>query len=347
MNKLTSLIGKPRLNDKPMWMRGMTIFNANGDIDPNTTGYQYSVLTTQMIRAKVIKQVFFEIPPADFMPVIPGTGAWMEGLVTNYTFDVAGPFSTGVINTAAGPAKLAQVDAAIAPKTTPIITWAKGYQYNNVELDKAVASGNWNPITARLEALKKHWDLGLQRTAFLGMSDVGITGLLNNADVTIDTSTITKNISAMTTTEFQTFVSTILGVYRSNSNRTAKPNKLIIPEQDFLGLATPLSKDFPMSSKLDYLQTAFRQGTGDGSFQIMPCAYSDKDLNIGDVDVTGENRYMLYRDDPDCLQMDVPVPFLLRPPMTGNNFTFEGVAVAQFGPVVFFRPRTAMYFDHS
>ncbi len=330
-SKFKQIIGRERRNSKPplKWLKGMTLLNANGDIDPTSFGYQYAVQTTEQIRAKVVKQVFFEIAPADFFPVIPGEGAWKEGLITNYSFDIAGPFAGGIINNATGPAKLAGVDAGIAPKLTPIFTWAKGYQYNKVELDKAVASGNWNPIMARQEALKRHYDLGLQKAAFLGIEEVGLTGFLNNDDVNIDTATITKDISAMSTSEFRTFVSEILGVYRENANRTAMPNKFVIPEADFLGLVSPLSPDFPMRSKLDYLLDA------------------DKDLNAGVLDSNGNNRYVLYADDAENLQMDVPVPFQLMAPGTADNFTFQGVSVSQFGPVVFFRPRTAIYFDHE
>lgn len=329
------------------WMKGMTLLNANGDVDPASLGYQYAVQTTEQIRAKVVKQVFFEIPPADFFPVVPGEGGWKEGLITNYTFDVAGDFSSGIIGSAVGPARIAQVDAGIAPKTTPIVTWAKGYQYNKVELEKAVASGNWNPIIARQEALKKHFDLGLQKTGFLGMPEAGLTGFLNNTDVTVDTGTITKDISAMSTAEFRTFVAAILGVYRSNANRTAMPSKFVMPESDFLGLAQPLSADFPMTSKLSFLLQAFREITRNAAFEILPCAYADKDLNAGILDANGNDRYVLYADDAENLQMDVPVPFNLMAPGTGNNFTFEGVAVAQLGPVVVFRPRTMIYFDHE
>lgn len=329
--------------------RGMTLLNSNGDVDASSLGYQYTIQTTTQIRSRVVKQKFYEVPIADFLSVIPGNGAWLEDIKTNLTYDVAGSFESGVINNAVGPAQIATVDVGTAPVTTKIITWAKGYQYTVPEVQKALASTNWDVVSSKMESLKRNWDLGVQKVAFLGLlSDLtDVAGLLTNAQVNVDTTTITKNISTMTSAELATLVATIMGVYFSNSNNTVLPTKFVIPMDDYLGLATPFASGFPVVSMLSYMEDAFKKITGNPNFKILPLAYATAANNAGYVSVSGKQRYTLYRDDVDTLAMDLPVDFYLSPAGTGNNFQWNGIGAGQFTGVTIYRPAEVMYFDHS
>jgi hypothetical protein len=350
--KLKDMIGREVRNDngKLPWVAGMEIVNSNGDLDPASLGYQYTIQTTSFIRSKVIAQKFYKTPPADFFSVIPGTGAWMENIKTNATYDVAGPFEQGIIGNASGPAQIPTVDVGTSPLSAKVHTWAKGYVYTVPEVKKALASSNWDPVSSKMEALKRQWDLGIQKIGFLGLlGDLTLTpGLLTNAAVSIDTTTITENISAMSADDFATFVATILGVFSENSNFTAMPTMFVIPQDDFLGLITPVSATFPMVNKLTYLLDAFKAATGNSNFQIKPLAYCQKDFNAGYVvDASGRNRYALYNNEVETVAMDLPVDFQLTPAGTKNNYQFEGVGAGQFTGCIVYRPREFMYFDHT
>lgn len=331
------------------FMPGMKLRNSNGDVLPSELGFQYTIQTTTQIRDKVIAQKFYEVPPSDFMTVKAGTGAWKENIKTNLTFDVAGDFEEGIIGTAQGPSQLAQVSTAISPMTTYVATWAKGYAYTLPELEMALAADNWDVVEGLHKALKRNHDLGVQKIAFLGRRGdlTRFPGLITNGQITIDTTTITMNISAMDADEFQTFVSNVIAVYRTNSNETAMPNKFAIPMADYVGLAAAASPSFPMVSKLKYLLDAFREITGNPNFQILPLAYANADRNAAYLGGSGKYRYTLYNDNPDTLLMDVPVPFNMLAPNTGNNFQWNGVGYAQFSSPTIFRPREVIYFDHD
>lgn len=336
------------LSGKP-WSAGLTLVNASGDIDAASLGYQYTIQTTSIIRANVVKQKFYEVPVADFFTVVPGTGPWMEEIKTNLVYQVGGSFKTGLINNASGHSQLAQVNVGTSPRTARINTWAKGYQYTVPEVAKALAADNWDVVTAKMEALKKNWDLGLQEVAFLGLEgDVANTpGLLTNADVTIDVTTITANISGLSDAAFQTFVSVVLGAYFTNSNSTAMPDTFVIPMSDFLGLGAAASATFPNITKLEYLQKVFAMITGKPGFQIRGLAYGDKLRNAGFTSPTGVFRYVLYRNDMETLCMDLPVDFHLTPAGTQNNFQFQGVGAGQFTGCIAYRPAEILYFDHA
>lgn len=348
--KKNSLLGKELRNSNDIaHAPGMELVNSNGDVNTSALGYQYTIQTTTQIRAQVIKQKFYEVPMADYVPIIPGTGAWMEDIKTNLVYDVAGGFEAGIIGVASGPSQIAEVDTGTSPVSARVVTWAKGYRYTTPEIQKSLAANNWDVVASKLESLKKHWDLGLQKVAFLGLlSDLtNVPGLLTSPQVNSNLSVITANISSLSAANFQTLVATILDAYFENSNGTVLPDTFVLPMKDYLGLAAASSSDFPINSKIDYLLRAFREITQNPNFAIKGLAYSDASRNAGYTAPGGLNRYVLYRRDPETLKMDLPVDFQLTPAGTSNNFQWQGVGVAQFTGAVFYRPAEALYFDWS
>jgi hypothetical protein len=335
--------GKMLLNEAPKWTPGLVLRNANGDISDTGLGYDYAIRTTTWLRTKSIQQKFYEIAPADFVTIEVGTGAWMEQITTNLEYNAAGDFEDGIVNIAAGKSEIPTVDVGIAPKTYPVVTWNKGYMYSVPEIEKALASNNWDVVKAKSDALKKNWDLGIQRTAFLG-SKSGMTdveGLLTLSEVTSDTDTLKKKIADLSVDEFATFVQTIMGLFFANSNSTqSAPDTFIMPMDDYLGLTGPQSPAFPMNSRLEWLQRAFAQATGNKNFKISGVVYAMAANHPSSV-----NRYMLYRNDPEVVLMSIPVNFNLLSPNTGDNYQWKGVAYGQYTGVQNFRPREAYYLD--
>lgn len=329
---------------QPSFEKDWSMRNANGGIDSATLGVQYTIQTTTLIRQRVVEQVFYEIAPAECMPVVIGEGAYMENIETNLEYQSAGDFESGFQSTAE-ETRITNVSANIAPVNAVIKTWLGGYQYSDLEVEKALRSNNWNPIEAKMRANKKRWDLGVQKIAFLGSySDSRVPGLLTNSSVTVNTAVIPQNISAMSPTQYAAFVSTIIAAYFLNSNDTVLPDTFAIPYQDWLGLVTPLSPSFPNISMIDYLKQAFVAATGNANFKMYPCAYCDKANNIS---FNNTNRYVLYRNNEETMRMDIPLPFVLRAPMSADNFRWNGVALGQLTGLVVYRVPEVLYFDHS
>ena len=318
--------------------------NANGGIDSSTLGVQYTIQTTTLIRQRVVEQIFYTIAPAECMPVVIGEGAYMENIETNLEYQSAGDFESGFQSTAE-ETRITNVDANIAPINAVIKTWVGGYQYTDLAVEKALRSNNWNPIEAKMRANKKRWDLGVQKIAFLGSySDSRVPGLITNSGVTINTSVITQNISTMSYTQFGAMVATIMGAYFANSNDTVLPDTFAIPYQDWLGLITPINPQFPNVSQMTYLMEAFKAATGNANFKMYPTAYCDKANNTA---FNNTNRYVLYRNNEETMRMDIPLPFVLRAPMSADNFRWNGVALGQLTGLVIYRVPEVIYFDHS
>ena len=157
--KKSVIAGRELYNSKALWVQGMPLTNSNGDIDSASTGFQYAIDTLTYIRSKVIKQKFYEIAIADFMPVDVGEAAWMDFIKQNLSFQTGSGFYDGDVDIA-DSGRIATVDTLLSPITMPVKTWAKQSNWTVMEIAKAAAASNWDVVSDKLASLKKNWDLG-------------------------------------------------------------------------------------------------------------------------------------------------------------------------------------------
>ena len=340
---------KDLLKVKPV--AGMALENANGVIDTSTQGYQYAIQTTTFIHAKVIDQVFYELDGrkiSDYIPVEMGVAPWMENYRTNMTYmHASDDFEAATQSMASGPTRRASTSVGTAPKTATAYYFMSDFNYNTFELNKALAANNWNMVESLVKANKKFFDLGLQKVAFLGRkSDLTLCpGLLSQSEVTVNSnSLITGSLSSLTYGDFNTFVQDVVSLYRANANQTAMPNRFAIPVSDFVGLGSFVNPAFPVLTKLKALEDVFKGICGQ-DFQILPLAYADAAYNAGYWAVAGTNRYTLYRYEPECIKMDIPLAYTLNSPGTADNFTWTTVSYAQYTGAIAYRIPHMFYID--
>ena len=327
--------------------RGLELKNANGDINSSSLAYQYATDRLTFIRQRTVTQSFYEVLPSEYLDVIPGEGAFSAQIITNATIQTAGGFGQGKINTGKGNARLGIADAAVLPVYTKVQNWALAVEYSIFDVEQSLFSGNWDIVEMKHKARKMDWDLGIQAIAFLGDLDnlTDYPGLYTLPNVNIDTTTITKNISSMSAAEFSTFVAAIVGKFLANCNQTRFPNMFIIPQDDYVGLAVPVSSTYPNISMLSYLQQAFDAIVPTGKVRIMPSAYGMTAYNTAAG--VAKQRYVLYRKDIDTVFMEIPVDYQTTAVGTLNNFNYQDVAYGQYTGVVALKPLEILYFDHS
>lgn len=307
----------------------------------NALGYEISITTLTTIMKKITEQKFFQIAPADYLPVRVGEGAWSTNLVTYRSFNLAQDFESGIINTGANNGRLAQADAGVDSLAIKVSNWAKSIGWSIFDLEQAAKSGNWDLVTQKESARKKNWDLGIQKVAFLGVEgNNDILGLYNQASspligsqIKVDTTTVTAPLNSLTSQELSTFLQASLNNYRANCQRSAWPTHLIVPESDYLGLATASSVDFPLKSKLQYMQETYQTMTGNKNFKILPCAYGDKAYSGASV-----QKYLMINYAEESLRMDIPVDYQNTLANSIDNFSFQNVGYGQFTGVLAYRP---------
>lgn len=310
----------------------------------NALGYEIDITTLTTIIKKITEQKFFEIAPADYLPVRVGERAWSSNLTTYRSFQLADDFSTGVINTGSNNDRMARADAAVDSLNIKVLNWAKQIGWSLFDLQLAAKSGNWDLVTAKEKARKRNWDLGIQRIAFLGLSgDANVLGLFTQAGVTNNTSFLSGPISQLSVVDLKAFCAGVLDLYRTNCNRTAWPTHFTIPESDYLGLASPASAQFPIKSVLEQLEETFKIMTKNSNFKIQPCAYADLAYHTDISALVGKNVYALYNADEESLRMDIPVDYTNTLANSIDNFNFQNVGYGQFTGALAYRPAEMLY----
>lgn len=306
----------------------------------NALGYDISITTLTTIMKKISEQKFFKVAPADYLPVVVGEGAWSDKLTTYRSFQLSDSFATGVINTGAENARVAQANAGVDSLELKVKNWAKSIGWTIFDLELASKSGNWDLISAKEESRKTNWDIGIQEVAFLGLAgDSAVKGLLNQS-ITPNTSLIPAKLSAMTGTQLKIFTAAVLDAYRTYNARTAWPTHFILPESDYLGLATFTSADFPLRSVLSVLLETFQTMTSNKNFKILPLAYADSAYNT-----LGKTRYTLLNYDEKSIRMNIPVNYQNTLANSIDNFAFQNVGYGQFTGVTLLRPLETFYMD--
>lgn len=307
----------------------------------NALGYEVDITTLTTIIKKVSEQKFFELPPADFIPVRVGEGAWSSQLTTYRSFNISDDFETGILGGKVDNSRLASADAGVDTLTVKVRNWAKEIGWTIMDLAEAQRAGNWDLVTAKEKSRKRNWDLGIQKIAFLGHgSDSEVLGLLTQSGITTNTTTITKAINTMTGPELKTFVTLVLDDYRVNCNRSAWPTHFVIPESDYLGLAGPSNADFHIKSVLEILENTFKIMTKNEGFKILANAYGDSAHNT-----LGVQKYALYNSDEESIRMDIPVDYTNTLANSVDNFSFKNVGYGQFTGVKAYRPLELLYYQ--
>jgi hypothetical protein len=334
---------------------GMSLRNAAGDINDNSTGFQIAIDTLTFIKKQVVEQKFYEVEGglAKYVPLEVGDGAFSQSILTNLEYSSGGDFETGIINTGTANDRLAQADAAVSSKTVQVANWAKGIGYSIFDIEQALAANNWDPVIAKERARKKNWDLGLQALTFMGLKSnpTAFPGLLTSPTINVNNTLIQEPISQMNAVELNTFVATLISAYFTNANKTARPDRFIIPYSDFFGLQTMTPNvigagegNYPIS-RLEFLLRAFRLASQNPNFEILPLAYCDADTNSAwGVD---KQIYLLYRYDRDSVRMDLPVDYTVTQANTMNNFQFQSAAYGQFTGVHFYRELEGLLFEYT
>lgn len=312
----------------------------------NSLGYEVPLTSLSEVVRLVTEQKFYNVPFSEYVPVRVGQGAFSSNLLTYRSYQLAGEFEDGIVDTGGNNARLAQADAGIDSVTVQVFNWVTGIGWSVFDLEQASRSGNWDLVTEKSRSAKKLWDLGLQRVCFLGArgsngSGGSCLGLLNQAGITTNTSIITQSISSMTSAQLKTLCQNLLAAYRLNVNATEYPSRLVVPESDYNGLASQSSPEFPIKSTLQLLEEMFQVITQKKDFKILPLAYADKAYSGFNYQI-----YALYNYDESSIRMDTPVSITSTIPNSVDNYNFNCVFYGQFTGVQAYRPQELMYFTY-
>ena len=276
------------------------------------SGFEQAIETTTQIVSGVVNTLYYELMGqklSDFVKIEVGTGAYSTNLFQYASTYVGSPFKAGLIEpTASGINADANSNIKIGSLSIPNNFWRMKYNVRQELIRMAERNAEtFSIIEENEKARKKTWDLGLQEATFKGLGDGKSYGLLNQPNVTVNTTLMTAELDAMTDAQFQTFLANAAGVFAANSNGTIMFNRMLIPQKAYLALQQPYGAFG--ETRLSVLKRAFQGIVGD-DFKIVHATYCTGATAGGNA---SKGRYVFYNTNEDNLVMHLPKPYTPYP----------------------------------
>ena len=316
--------------------------NAVAFATPNAYGLEKSITTLTQIIADVQHQKFYTVaePLTSYVPIEMGTGAYGRQLFQYAVAQVGDNFEAGIIQPGNGINKDANIDITIDGTSIRNNFWRMKYEATKEILESArVNAQTFSYIEEQERARLKTSQLGIQKILFKGTDDGLNTGLLNNPDVTVNTSLLPANISAMSITQLTNFAKTAISTFFTNSNSTTFPNTWLMPTSDYMSLGVPINPEFPIGTIREFLERAFIDAGAPADFKILHTVYNNT------ASSTGAGRHVLYNRDSDVLTMYIPKPYTPYPLYPVGSLDMISDAEMQFTGVWVKRPAEVLYMD--
>lgn len=315
----------------------------NSGISSNP-GLEQVITTTTQIVAGVVNTLYYELMGqklSDFVKIEVGRGANSLQLFQYASAYVGSPFKQGLINpTATGINADANSNIQIGSLTIPVNYWRMKYSLGQEAI--AIASANaetFSLIEENEKARKKVFDLGLQEATMKGLGDGKSYGLLNQPNVTVNTTLMTAELDAMTDAQFQTFLAQVAGVYAANCNGTMMFNRMMIPQKAYLALQQPYGAYG--ETRKTIMERAF-QGIVGSDFKIVHTTYNTGATAGGNA---SKGRYVFYNTNEDNLVMELPKPYTPHPLFPSGALDVISDAEAQFCTPYLKRRDSMLYAD--
>lgn len=305
------------------------------------TGLEATITTLTDIIGGVVETKYYELNGqklSDFTKIEAGRGAYATEIMQYATSAVGNNGKMGIINPSAnGINKDANSSIQIGTIRMPNNFWRWDYTITNELLNMGRNnSETFSLVEENEKARKKIYDLMLQDAWFNGLGDDRSFGLLNQKDVTVNTSLMTAELGSMTDSQFQTFLGQVAGEFNKVSNYAITFNRMLIPSEQYFALTQPYGQ-FGLN-RLQVLEDAMKRVAG-SDFKIVHAKYCS---NAG---ATGKGRYVFYNNDADNLCGYLPVPYTPMPLFPQGSLDLVSQAHAQFVTPVLKRTSSMMYAD--
>lgn len=317
-------------------------FKARNALDIPSLGLSRAVTTLTQIMKDIIEAKYYTVPMplTEYVKIdASGEGAYKEelfqyteaGISASFRECIVNPYSTGIHNDATA-------DVALDGIKQRNNFYRQSYSISHEEMESAARNLiPYNIIEGKEKTRSRNWQLGIQDTMFLGLDDGRTFGLLNQPDVTIDTSLFPVALQNMTPEQLNEWVGTVFNAYGEENNYNFQPNRLFLPSKMYFALGKMTNPNFPLKNLRQVIQDAFTEVKED--FKVVHAAYGH------DMGTKGLGRAVLYNNDEDNLIMHTPVTYTPFPLFPQNSLDLLSQAIGQFTGAWLKRPTTMLYMD--
>lgn len=305
-------------------MQAQRVNNSGADV----TGLEATITTLTDIIGGVVETKYYELNGqklSDFCKIEVGRGAYDTELMQYASTFVGNNGKQGIVNpTANGISKDANSSIQIGSIKMPNNFWRWDYTVTNELVNMAQKNAEtFSIIEENEKARKKIWDLMLQDAWFNGLGDGRSYGLLNQPNVTVNTTLMTAELGDMTDAQFQTFLAKVAGEYNKVSNYAISFNRMLIPSEQYFALTQPYGT-FGLN-RLQVLEDAMKRIVG-ADFKIVHAKYCTGASAQGG----NKGRYVFYNDDADNVCAYLPVPYTPMPLFPQGSLDLISQAHGQF-----------------
>jgi hypothetical protein len=284
-----------------------------------------------------IRPQIFEVAYADikYPTLLPVTSEAGQGAQT-FTYRIMD--STGEFKLLADAADdLPRSDISQVEKSINIRSFGGSFGYTVQEL-RAAQMANIALEQRRAAAVRRAYEEKVEAVAMFGESTVGLAGFFNNSTVDVIAANywFTGTTASGTSQEMLELLNYGVSAIINASNMKEQPDTILLAYEDYNKISTTRNSD---SSDVTVLEYFLR--TNPYIRNVEPINQLDKDNSV-----LNTNRMVVYKRDPEKVQLHIPQPLELFPPQQ-RGLEFIVPAHARVGGVALYYPKSVIYVQAS
>lgn len=280
----------------------------------------------EYIRPQVFEVEYADIKYPTILPVTAEAGPGAQTF-TYRIMDATGDFK--LISDAADD--LPRADVSQTEKSINIRSFGGSFGYTVQEL-RAAQMANLSLEQRRASAVRRAYEEKVESVAMFGEGSVSLAGFFNNATVDVISANKWFSTSAVTAQEMLEILNQGVSAIISGSNMKEQPDTILIAYEDYNIISTTRNSD---SSDVTVLEYFLRTNPFIRNVEpINQLAAANSSLV--------KNRMVVYKRDPQKVQLHIPQPLELFPPQQ-RGLEFIVPAHARVGGVALYYPKSVKY----
>lgn len=284
----------------------------------------------EYIRPQVFETVYADIKYPTILPVTAEAG---NGAQT-FTYRIMD--STGEFKLIADAADdLPRADISQTEKSIVFRSFGGSFGYTVQEL-RAAQMANIALEQRRAAAVRRAYEEKVEEVAMFGEASASLPGFFNNATVDVLQANKWFTDSGTTSQEMLELLNHGVTAIVNSTQMKEQPDTILMPYEDFRVISTQRNSD---SSDVTVLEYFLR--TNPFIRNIEPVLQLDKDNST-----LSTNRMVVYKRDPQKVQLHIPQPLELFPPQQ-RGLEFIVPAHARLGGVALYFPKSVIYVQND
>jgi len=280
----------------------------------------------EYIRPQIFETKYADIKYPTILPVTSEAGPGAQ-TYTYRVMDATGEFK--IISDAADD--LPRADVTQVEKTINIRSIGGSFSYTVQEL-RAAQMADVALEQRRAAAVRRAYEEKVESIAMFGDTSVSLTGFFNNSTVDVYTADKWFTDSGTTSQEMLDLLNYGVSAIVNGSRMVEQPDTILMAYEDYNVIATQRNSDSSDVTVLEYF------------LRTNPFIRNIEPINQLDADNSGliTNRMVVYKRDPEKLQLHIPQPLELFPPQQ-RGLEFIVPAHARVGGVSIYYPKSVIY----